>query len=103
MAAEANLRQPAVELPLPGSPVPTRELLQHHPADVVAMAGVLPAGIAETDDEQVERRGSVASTPREAHLPGGGGRLAPGARTALCAGLGGRLLGSPPRGFPPPG
>jgi hypothetical protein len=31
------------------------------------MARVFAAGIAETDDEQVERRGAFASSPRQAH------------------------------------
>jgi hypothetical protein len=47
--------------------VPPCELLDDHPADVVAIACVFAARIPEADDEQVERRGPVASTPREAH------------------------------------
>jgi hypothetical protein len=31
------------------------------------MAGVATAGIAEADDEQIERRGAFAPAPREAH------------------------------------
>jgi hypothetical protein len=34
--------------------VPARELVEHHPADVVTVPLVLPAGISEADHEQVE-------------------------------------------------
>ena len=44
-----------------------RALVDHHPADVVAMAGVAAARIAEADDEQIERRGAFAPAPGEAH------------------------------------
>jgi hypothetical protein len=47
--------------------VPTRKLFDDHPAHVVAVPGVLAAGIPQPDDEQLERRGAIASTPREAH------------------------------------
>jgi len=47
--------------------VPARELVDDHPSDVVSVLCVLAAGIAEADDEQLERRGPVASTPRETH------------------------------------
>ena len=45
-----------------------RELVDDHEADVVAVPRVLAAGIAETDDEQVERRGAFAPFPGQAHL-----------------------------------
>ncbi len=67
MTVQSQLRELAGELPLPRRTVPARELLDDHPAHVVAVAGVLATGIPEADDEQLERRGSVASTPREAH------------------------------------
>src|SRR5439155_15798850 len=62
-----------------------RELLDNQPADVVAMARVLAAGIAEPDDEQIERRGAFASTPRKAQL------ILRGSGLALLARTGGRL------------
>jgi len=34
----------------------------------VPVTRVFTTRVAEADDEQLERRGSVASTPREAHL-----------------------------------
>ena len=67
MAVEAHLRELAVELALPRRAVTARELVDDHPADVVPVPGVFAPGIAEADDEQIERRGAVASTPREAH------------------------------------
>src|SRR5207253_4292928 len=67
VAVEADLREPAGELALPGCAVPTRELLDDHPADVVPVAGVFATRIAEADDEQLERRGPVASPPRQPH------------------------------------
>ena len=39
-----------------------RELVEDHPADVVARRCVLAARVAETCDEQIERRGRLAST-----------------------------------------
>ena len=71
MPVEAELREPAVELRPPGSTVPARELFDDHPADVVAVARVLASRIAETDDEQVERRGPFAPAPRQAHQRSG--------------------------------
>ena len=56
MAVEPDLGQLAGELRAPGAAVAPRELVDDHPAGVVAVACVLAAGIAETDDEQVERR-----------------------------------------------
>ena len=46
--------------------VPPRELVDDHPADVVPVALVTRAGVAEARDEQVERRGRLAPT-EEAH------------------------------------
>ena len=66
-----------------------RELVDHHMADVVSVARVLAARIAETDDEQVERRRAFAPSPGQAH---GGLLLGVGLAGALAAG-GGRLGG----------
>jgi hypothetical protein len=46
--------------------VPPRELIDDHEADVVPVALVLAPRIAEADDQQVERRGAFAPTPRQA-------------------------------------
>ena len=51
----------------PRAVVPPRELLDDHVADVVAVARVLAARVAEPDDEQVERRGAFAPSPGQAH------------------------------------
>ena len=67
MPIEPKLGDLAVELPLPGGAVATGQLVDHHPADVVAMAGVAAARIAEADDKQIERRGAFAPAPGEAH------------------------------------
>ena len=64
MAVEPDLCQAAVELRAPRPAVPARELVHHHPAGVVARLRVVAAGIAEPDDEQVERRGPLAPAPR---------------------------------------
>ena len=42
------------------------ELVDDHPAGVVAVAGVLAARVAQADDEEIERRGAFAPT-EEAH------------------------------------
>ena len=65
VAVDADLREPAVELRAPGAVVAARELVDDQPADVVPVARVLAAGIAEARDEQVER-GAVPARP-EAH------------------------------------
>src|SRR5215208_7048768 len=64
MTVEPHLGELPGELSLPRDAVPARQFLDHHPADVVAVAGIFAAGIAEADDEEVERRGALASTPR---------------------------------------
>ena len=46
--------------------MPARELVDDHPADVVAVPGMLAARVAEPGDEEVHR-GSVLSPPEEAH------------------------------------
>ena len=56
-------------------PCRARQLVDDHVADVVAVARVLATRVAETDDQQVERRGAFAPAPREAQgsaLVGGG-------------------------------
>src|SRR5207253_1427871 len=55
------------ELAPPAAAVSPRELVDHHPADVVAVTDVFPARVSEADDEQVERRGAVGAPPEEAH------------------------------------
>ena len=62
MAVDAHLREPAVELRAPLPVVPPRELVDDEPADVVPVARVLAAGVAEPRDEQVVR-GAVAARP----------------------------------------
>src|SRR5688572_18817749 len=57
--------------------MPPCELVDHHPADVVPVAHVLPTGVPETRDEQVERRGALAST-EEPHDPATPPRRLPG-------------------------
>ena len=54
MAVDAHLGELAVELASPRAVVPACELVDDEPPDVVPVARVLPSGIAETDDEQVE-------------------------------------------------
>src|SRR5262249_5146329 len=89
IVVEAHLRKLPVELALPRRAVPARELVEHHPARVVPVPRVLAAGVAETDDQQVERRGTVASAPREAHLALGAAGLALLARSRVGRRLGG--------------
>src|SRR5919197_2246327 len=104
MPVEPHFGELAVELALPRRTVPARELVEHHPAGVVTVTRVLAARIAEADDEEVERRGAFASTPREAHLALGGAGLALlargrlGGRLALPFGRTPRLLA--PRNLP---
>ena len=96
MTVEPDFGELTRELALPRRAVPARELVEHHPPSVVTMPRVLAAGIAETDDEQIERRGAFASTPGQAHLAGGRAGLALLARIRIGCGLGGafgRTLG----------
>ena len=65
-AVDADLGEPAGELRLERAVVPPRELVDDHPADVVPVARMFAARVAETDDEEIERRGAVAPT-EEAH------------------------------------
>src|SRR4051812_35200243 len=90
MAVEANLGETAVELRAPGGTVPAGELVHDQGADVVTGALVLAPGIAEADDEQIERRGAFAPAPGQTHgrLPLGGAGLA---LVRLAAALGGAL------------
>src|SRR5690242_12363948 len=57
---DADLGQLPVELRLPRAAVPARELLDDHPADVVPVARVLTARVAEADDEKVQGRAFAA-------------------------------------------
>ena len=87
----AHLCQVAAELALERSAVATCELIDDHEAEVVAVALVPPAGVSKPYDEQVERRGRLASTEEwqglllvwcdGIHLSGG-----------LCRSLGGQRL-----------
>jgi hypothetical protein len=71
VAVEPDLRELSRELRAPRAAVAARELLDDEMADVVPVARVLAARVAEPDDEQVERR--PLTTGPEAH-----GRLALG-------------------------
>ena len=64
---DADVGELAGELAAPRAAVPARELVHDHVADVVAVALVLATRVAETDHQQVERRGTFAPTPRQAH------------------------------------
>jgi len=87
----ANLGKMATELTLERPIVATREFIDDHEADVVAVALVAPTRVPEPDDEQVERRGGLAPTEEwqglllvwcgGIHLSGG-----------LCRSLGGERL-----------
>src|SRR6478752_9622547 len=78
VALEPDLRDPPRELRAPGTTVPARELVGNHRPDVVAIALVLAARIAQPDDEQVER-GAHALRPGAGGLAAGASSL-PGAR-----------------------
>ena len=81
---EADLGELAGELGAQRAVVPARELVDDHPADVVAVALVLAARVAEADDEQVERRGAFAPTPRRRmRQPSVGAGFAGGCLAAL--------------------
>ena len=56
------LGEPPVELRLEGGIAAAGELVDDHPADVVAITLVTRSGVAEARDEQIERRGTLAST-----------------------------------------
>jgi hypothetical protein len=62
VSVDPDLGELAVELRAPGTAVPPSELVDDQPAQVVAIARVLPARVAEPYDEQVER-GSVSTRP----------------------------------------
>ena len=65
-AVEPDLGELAGELRLERAVVTPRQLVDDHPADVVPVVDVLAAGVAEADDEEIERRGALPST-EEAH------------------------------------
>jgi hypothetical protein len=54
---DPNIRDAAVELGSKGRRVPSPELVDDHPADVVPVTLVARARVAEPCDEQLERRG----------------------------------------------
>jgi len=56
VAVDPDLRDPRRELRAPGAAVAAGELVRDHRADVVTVALVLAARVAQPDDEQVERR-----------------------------------------------
>src|SRR5205823_7301802 len=89
VAVDPDVGELPRELALPGAVVAAGELVDDHLPDVVTVTDVLPPGIAEADDEQVERRGALAPPPGQAHL-----LLAGFGRAALFAGCGLRTLGS---------
>src|SRR5262249_31076186 len=68
VAVDPDVGELPRELALPGRMVSKRELVDDHMADVVAVVGVLAAGIAEPDDQQVERGGALTPAPGETHL-----------------------------------
>src|SRR5207237_7702012 len=59
--ADAQLGEPAGELRAERAAVAPRQLVGDEPADVVPRPLVLAARVAEAHDEQVERRGGLAS------------------------------------------
>ncbi len=67
VSVHTDLGELAGELALPRAVVPTRELVHDHPANVVPVVRVLPTGIAEPDDEQVQRRPRVVSAEAKTH------------------------------------
>ena len=66
--AVADLRELTGELASEAAVATTCELVDDHPADVVPVARVLAARVAEADDEQVERRRGLLAALEEAHL-----------------------------------
>src|SRR5207245_3080986 len=60
---DANLGELPVELALPRAVVAARKLVDDQPADVVTVPCIFAAGVAETDDEQIERC-SVPARPK---------------------------------------
>ena len=78
VAVEPDLRELAGELRLPRAAVPARELVEHEVPDVVAVARVFAAGIAEADDEQIERRPLTAGPQPHRGLALGGALVAGG-------------------------
>src|SRR5919106_5725648 len=100
--ADPQLAQIAGELAAPGAAVAPRQLVHDHVADVVPVAGVLAARVPEARDEQVERRGGVASPEQSHALTRRGAGLALLAGAGLGARLRRRLLRGAPPGPPPP-
>ena len=86
---EPKLGELTGELRAPAAVEPPRELVHHHPADVVAVALVLAPGVSQPDDEQVECRGRLAPTKQPHGLALGCALLAGGVRLRLGRRLGG--------------
>src|SRR5206468_11392842 len=83
MAVDPYLGELTRELRAPRAAVSARELVDDHLADVVAVARVLAARVAETDDEQVERGVAIAAAPGQPH-----GALLLGGAFAALSGFG---------------
>src|SRR6185369_2119523 len=83
-AVEPDVGDLAGELRAPRPAVPPRELVSDHEADVVPRRRVLTPGIAEPDDQEVERRGLLAPT-EQAHGLALGSFFAGGVRLRLAA------------------
>ena len=84
--------------PAAGPPEPVRDPVEHHPADVVAGLGVLPARVPEPDDDLHVCEGperAAARHPRPAGTANGPGTRSDGARSPWYP-LGGP---SPPDGW----
>src|SRR5205085_1174390 len=67
--AGTQLGEPAGELRAERAAVAPRQLVGDEPADVVPRPLVLAARVAEAHDEQVERRGGLASTEQAQLVP----------------------------------
>src|SRR5829696_9896691 len=80
---ETRLGEAAGELRAERAAVPARELVRDEPADVVPGPLVLAPRIAETRDEQVERRGLLAPTQHAHRLVLDGAGLARGVGPGL--------------------
>ena len=86
-----------------------RELVDDHEADVVPVTRVLATGVAEPDDEQIQRRGRFASTEERQGLLlfcgravvglGGSGGLAAAASAASPASSAASSASVSPRGL----
>src|SRR5262249_26461255 len=67
VAVDADLRKLPGELSLPRRTVPAGAPFHRHPPATLPVPYVLATRVAEPDDKEVERRGTVAPAPRETH------------------------------------